>query len=81
MTAAGMSMHMAMMNARAAANQKTTEEKSDSGPLWLTDGEIKEIRLESGKEDSEYTDGVPFAEREWEDPNPLPKCSICCTLM
>ena len=81
MTAAGMSMHMAMANARAAANRKSTDDQSDNGPLWLTDGEIKEIRLQSGKDDSENPDSVPSAETELEDPNPLPKCSFCCTVM
>ena len=52
MTAAGMSMHMAMMNARAASNQKQGDEKPDSGSIWLTEDEIREIRQESAIENN-----------------------------
>lgn len=82
MTAAGMSMHMAMMNARAASNQKSGDKKPDSGSIWLTEDEIREIRQESVIENSKKSEYSPSAENELEDPNDLlPKCSYCCLVM
>ena len=82
MTAAGMSMHMAMMNARAASNQKQGDEKPNSGSIWLTEDEIREIRQESVMENSKKSENCPSAENELEDPNDLlPKCSYCCLVM
>ena len=82
MTAAGMSMHMAMMNSRAASNQKSGDEKPDSGSIWLTEDEIREIRQESVIENSKKSENFPSAENELEDPNDLlPKCSYCCRVM
>ena len=82
MTAAGMSMHMAMMNARAASNQKQGDEKPNSGSIWLTEDEIREIRQESVIENSKKSEIIISAENELEDPNDLlPKCSYCCRVM
>ena len=82
MTAAGMSMHMAMVNARAASNQKSGDEKQDTGSIWLTEDEIREIRQESVIENSKKSENILSAENELEDPNDLlPKCSYCCRVM
>ena len=86
MTAAGMSMHMAMINARASANaldQSKRKESSGGNSIHLTSSEIREIRMESGKCDSktiqreaEYSTNIE--EHNYTEP---PKCSICCTIM
>ena len=84
MTAAGMSMHMAMMNAKAskaALDQKSGVDKTGKGDIWLSDEEIKELRKESGKSETRNLDDVPPEYKEDDDINPLPKCSFCCIIM
>ena len=86
MTAAGMSMHMAMINARASANaseKSKGKENSGCNSIQLTSREIREIRMELGKCDSktiqsraEYSTDVEEC-----DSTELPKYSICCTIM
>ena len=81
MTAAGMSMHMAMINARAASNQNSADNPEEDA-IRLTEKEIREIRQESGKEDVQNSGDSSLTEKELEDPNnDLPKCSHCCQIM
>ena len=81
MTAAGMSMHMAMANARAASKHKV-EEKPGADSIWLTEEEIREIREESAKQTIEQSGNIALTEKGIEDPNDnLPKCSYCCLIM
>ena len=81
MTAAGMSMHMAMINARAASNQNSAD-IPEEGAIRLTEKEIREIRRESGKEDIQISEDKFLTEKEVGDPNnDLPKCSHCCQIM
>ena len=81
MTAAGMSMHMAMMNARAASNQNSADNQEEDA-IRLTEKEIREIRRESGKEDIQISGDNSLTEKELVDPNnDLPKCSHCCQIM
>ena len=82
MTAMGMSMHMAMINARASADAlegKGSREKSGSREIWLTESEIENIRRESGKDIQQTTKNLTNSKDD--DANPLPKCSTCCTTM
>ena len=86
MTAAGMSMHMAMINARASANaldQSKRKESSGGNSIHLTSSEIREIRMESGKCDSKtiQRDAEYSADVEEHNYTELSKCSICCTIM
>ena len=84
MTAAGMSMHMAMINSRASKNaldQKSSEDKLGRDDIWLTDEEIREIRKESGKCDTRSIEEVSPDCKEEDDINPLPKCSSCCIIV
>ena len=88
MTAAGMSMHMAMINARASANalnQKGSKEKSGSNSIRLTEREIESIRRESGRDNLQSTreeNKTEFLrETKEHDKEILPKCSTCCTMM
>ena len=88
MTAAGMSMHMAMINARASANaldRKDSKERSGSSEIWLTESEIQRIRRESGRDNSISSRDVNSIAtlRKPTDDNAeiLPKCSTCCTTM
>ena len=79
MTAAGMSMHMAMVNARAsksALDHKSAENASGKGDIWLSDVEIKELREESGKRDTKSIGDVSTDYKDQDDINPLPKCCI-----
>ena len=81
-----MSMHMAMINARASANaldQSKRKESSGGNSIHLTSSEIREIRMESGKcdfktiqRDAEYS-----ADVEEHNSTDLSKCSICCIIM
>ena len=81
MTAAGMSMHMAMINARAASNQNSADNPEEDA-IRLTEKEIREIRRESGKEDVQNSEDSSLTEKELGDPNnDLPKCSHCCQIM
>ena len=81
MTAAGMSMHMAMINARAASNQNSADNPEEDA-IRLTEKEIREIRRESGKEDIPNSGDNSLTEKELGDPNnDLPKCSHCCIIM
>ena len=81
MTAAGMSMHMAMINARAASNQNSADNQEEDA-IRLTEKEIREIRRESGKEDIQISGDNSLTEKELVDPNnDLPKCSYCCQIM
>ena len=81
MTAAGMSMHMAMINARAASNQNSADNPEEDA-VRLTEKEIREIRRESGKEDIQNSGDDSLTEKELGDPNSdLPKCSHCCIIM
>ena len=81
MTAAGMSMHMAMINARAASNQNSADNQEEDA-IRLTEKEIREIRRESGKEDIQISGDKSLTEKELVDPNnDLPKCSYCCQIM
>ena len=89
MTAAGMSMHMAMINARASANALNREggsrEKSGSKEIWLTESEIENIRSESGRDNQQTSRNenstTSHGNTKYDDENPLPKCSTCCTTM
>ena len=84
MTAAGMSMHMAMMNAKASKNaleQKSSGDEAGKSDIWLTDAEIKEMRKESGKCETGSLDDVSPGYKEDDDNNPLPKCSFCCIIV
>ena len=88
MTAAGMSMHMAMINARTSANvsnQKENKAESGSSSIWLSESEIKEVRMESGKSDLDSTwrknENNILQYGDEEDDNSLPKCSMFCTTM
>ena len=86
MTAAGMSMHMAMINARASANaldQSKRKESSGGKSIHLTSSEIREIRMESGKCDSKTIQSEAEYSTDVEECKSieLPKCSICCTIM
>ncbi len=79
MTAAGMSMHMAMINARAsksALGQKSSEDTPDKGDICLTADEIQELRKESGKFDTGSIEDASTDFIEEDDNNPLPKCCI-----
>ena len=81
MTAAGMSMHMAMINARAASNQNSADNPEEDA-IRLTEKEIREIRRESGKEDIQNSGDNSLMEKELGDPNnDLSKCSHCCQIM
>ena len=86
MTAAGMSMHMAMINARASANaseKSKGKENSGCNSIQLTSREIREIRMELGKCDSKTIQSGAEYSTEVEESNSteLPKYSICCTIM
>ena len=86
MTAAGMSMHMAMINARASANaleKSKWEENSGCNSIQLTSREIREIRMELGKCDSKTIQSRAENSTDVEEciSTELPKYSICCTIM
>ena len=86
MTAAGMSMHMAMINARASANaseKSKGKENSGCNSIQLTSREIREIRRELGKCDSKTIQSIAEYSTDLEECNSteLPKYSICCTIM
>ena len=86
MTAAGMSMHMAMINARASANaleQSKGKDNSGCNSIQLTSREIREIRMELGKcESKTIQSGAEYSTDVEEcDFTELPKFSICCTIM
>ena len=86
MTAAGMSMHMAMINARASANaleQSKGKDDSVCNSIHLTSSEIREIRMELGKRDSKTIPSEAEYLTNIEECNSteLPKYSVCCTIM
>ena len=86
MTAAGMSMHMAMINARASANaldQSKQKENSGGKSIHLTSSEIREIRMELGKCDSKTIQSEAEYLTDVKECNSteLPNCSICCRIM
>ena len=86
MTAAGMTMHMAMINARASANalnQSKRKESSRGNSIQLTSSEIREIRMELGKFDSKTIKSATEYPTNIEEYNSteITKFSICCTIV